>query len=166
VRGPVTPAVDKAEIRRIAGETREKFERERKRCLELIRWCDDGIKAAAELPSINRDQLQQQRADLQRRANAITWHLKRQVFWQRMALLLAAERAGIHLGYTSADVPSGPCIDYLMQASAQMERPISAWSARRLIKAFQRTFMKATFAGSGSLTANAQVVRPALWFWA
>src|SRR5215475_9225966 len=114
MRGPTVPVlVDKAEIQRIAARTREKFERERDHCLELIRRCDAVIEAAPELPLLDRNQHQQQRHDLQVRADAITRHLPRWRFWQRYGLLLAADRAGVSLRYTSSgkDGPAGPGID-------------------------------------------------------
>jgi hypothetical protein len=163
-RGPGLP-VNKLEIDRIAAETRARVERERNCCLDLVRRCDAVIEMAAELPLINQDQLRQQRHDLQVRADAITRHLHRWRGSQFIALLHAGERAGVDLGYTTGKgMPYGPGIDYLVQAAAAIGLPVSASSARRIIKTYNK-LLRAVFGGSGSLSADAEVRSPPLWFW-
>jgi len=165
-RGPAPP-IDKIAIERIAARTREKFKRDLDHYLELIRRCDAVMEVAAELPLLDQARLRQQRYDLQVRADAITRHLRKWKFWQYMALLELAERAGVDLGYTSSSKggPSGPGIDYLVAAAAQIGLPISASPARRLIKAYNKLFITAVFEGKGELSADVSVVPPALWFW-
>jgi len=173
LRGPVTPVVDQAEIRRIATQTREKLQRERERYSELIRRLNALIEVEAELPAINHDQLRQQRLDLQVRVDGITRHLKRFDFWDRLALVEAAERAAIRIGYTSegSEGPSGSCIEFVVRLSVDVGRPITPHSARRIIRAYIKIFitnkLSAVLGGTGSLWANAEVVKatPALWFW-
>jgi hypothetical protein len=124
------------------------------------------MEVAAELPLLEQDRLRQQRYDLQVRVDAITRHLRKWKFWQYMALLEVAERAGVDLGYISSST-SGPGIDYLVAAAAQIGLSISASTALRLIKAYNKLFITAVFKGMGGLTVEVTVIsapRP-LWFW-